>query len=150
MPIARPRSHLPATGTVLLLLLSLGVVAGCRHHRDADRPEPTRVDTIPGIDSLEIDDVIVRLRQDMTRRDRKSIALVNGATFSVTELRRGGQFDVTEGDRLDRYEIVLVDGRAVVLKQQTIIDRTMSGEGHKISDRIIRVSEYKPRLRLPE
>ena len=150
MDIARSRRQAPAVAFVLLISLGLGVIAGCRHHRDSDRPEPTRVDTIPGIDSLEIDDVIIRLRQDMTRRDRKSIALVDGAMFSVAELRRGKQFEVSEGDRLDRYEIVLIDGRAVVLKQQTIIDRTMSGEGHKISDRIIRVSEYKPRLRLPE
>lgn len=147
-----------------MALVSLALATGCAQKRGPNEPES--LDLIPGIASLEVDDAAVFVRRDMNRTMSVLRTRVNGVDFTQAQMRIGASLEVADSSGSSTYELLAADGRYAIFKQQTISGIALDGSGSyeadpsqrteggtiheyeqhgvSVSQRFIRVREYKP------
>lgn len=122
------------------------VPAGCHNPRsDAPTATPTVIDLIPGVASLEVENPYVRLRKDDAPSAAGVYLTVGDVGYLAVELRRGDSFSIRRDDRTEEYEILTIERDSLVLKQTTIGAAEEDGTGARVTTRVVRVAQYKPR-----
>lgn len=145
-------------------LVALSLSTGCAQKRGPNEPEP--IDLIPGIAALEVDEAAVFIRRDLSRPISVLRTRVNGVDFTQAQMRIGAALEVIDASGSSTYELVATERRYAIFKQQTVSGIALDGSGRhqadpsratgggtihdyeqqgvSVSQRFIRVPEYKP------
>lgn len=149
---------------VAVTITAVFAITGCAQKRGPNEPEP--IDLIPGITSLEVDDAAVFIRRDLSRPMSVLRTRVNGVDFTQAQMRVGAALEVIDASGSSTYELVATERRHAIFKQQTVSGIALDGSGRyetdasqntgggtihdyeqqgvSVSQRFIRVPEYKP------